>query len=367
MFAAKALELGQVGATSPLLKREYCASFARVGLRGSYNAEYKLSMGTKKIMKPRILFFGTPEFAVVCLQELHKRAYPIVGVVTSPDRPAGRGKKIKISAVKEYAISQDLNLLQPSNLKDVPFLKTLEKINADVAVIVAFRMLPKAVWSLPKQGTFNLHASLLPKYRGAAPINWALVNGEKQTGVTTFFIDEKIDTGALLLQESIPIQKDDTAGSIHDRLAVLGSKLIVKTLEKLQAGQLSPKVQKNNSSLSQAPKLNKENTKIPWHLPLIQIQNFVRGMSPYPGAWSEVEDGDQILVMKLFEVSISIETHQAAFGSIVIDNKKIKIAHSDGWIVCLQLQMPNKRRMSAKDLLNGYHFNKKSRVIVRGF
>ena len=318
-------------------------------------------------MKPRILFFGTPKFAVVCLQELRKRAYPIVGVVTSPDRPAGRGKKIKISAVKEYALSQDLNLLQPSNLKDVHFLKTLKKINADVAVIVAFRMLPKAVWSLPKQGTFNLHASLLPKYRGAAPINWALVNGEKQTGVTTFFIDEKIDTGALLLQESITIQKDDTAGSLHDRLAVLGSKLIVKTLEKLQAGQLNPKVQKNNSGLSQAPKLNKENTKIPWHLTLIEIQNFVRGMSPYPGAWSEVEDGDQILVMKLFEVSISIETHEAAVGSIVIDNKKIKIAHSDGWIICIQLQMPNKRRMSAKDLLNGYHFNKKSRVIVRGF
>jgi methionyl-tRNA formyltransferase len=320
-------------------------------------------MGIDPVVKPRILFFGTPDFAVCCLQELLANDDSVVGVVTSPDRPSGRGKKLKGSAVKEFAISKGLNVLQPTNLKAESFIQALKALDADVAVVVAFRMLPKAVWSLPKWGTFNLHASLLPQYRGAAPINWALVNGETESGVTTFFIDEKIDTGAILLQEKIQLNANETAGSLHDRLASLGSRLIVETIIGLQKGNLMPQAQENPPKLLAAPKLSKENTRIPWHKPLLAIQNFVRGMNPYPGAWCilSTEEGEKS-VMKLFEVEIYYTEHSYPNGSLVVEDKKIRIAHPQGWVDCTLLQLPNKRRMRASDLLNGYRFHKKSHI-----
>ena len=320
-------------------------------------------MGIDPSVKPRILFFGTPDFAVCCLQELLANDFSVVGVVTSPDRPAGRGKKLKASAVKEFAMAKELNVLQPTHLKAPSFVQSLQVLNSDVAVVVAFRMLPKIVWSLPKWGTFNLHASLLPQYRGAAPINWALVNGETESGVTTFFIDEKIDTGAILLQEKIQLDTTETAGSLHNRLAILGSKLIIKTIVGLQKGNLTPQAQTNPPKLLAAPKLEKENTRIPWNKPLVTIQNFVRGMNPYPGAWCilTTTEGEEF-IMKLFEVEIFYIEHSYPTGTLVVEGKQIRIAHPEGWVNCTLLQLPNKRRMRAADLLNGYRFHKKSLI-----
>jgi len=312
--------------------------------------------------KPRILFFGTPDFAVVCLRELVVKNYNIVGVITSPDRPAGRGKKLQASAVKQYAQTCQLPLLQPPNLKDPDFIAQLHKMKPDVAVVVAFRMLPKIVWELPPLGTFNLHASLLPQYRGAAPINWALVNGEKETGVTTFFIDDAIDTGAILLQEKVTITPGETAGSLHDRLASDGSRLIIKTLEGLITKKLEPTPQIHSSTLQKAPKLNKSNTRVDWQWPLKAIQCFVNGMNPYPTAWTEMITDESTVPLKILSIHTETATHDHPTGELVDENGQIKIAHKQGWVYIDTLQLPNKRRMTAADLLNGYTFTPNTRV-----
>src|SRR5690606_18033395 len=249
-------------------------------------------MNTASRNKPlRILFMGTPDFAVGSLQAILEAGLQVVGVITAPDRPAGRGRKIQYSAIKEFALQRDLVLLQPTNLKDKGFLEELRALAANLQVVVAFRMLPKQVWEMPELGTFNLHASLLPQYRGAAPINWAIINGEKKTGVTTFFIDEKIDTGAMILHDSLEIGPNEDAGSLHDRLIDLSKNTVLQTLSLIESSTLQTTIQSESSTLKSAHKLNKENTKINWENSLSEIHNLVRGLSPYPCAWTIIEDG----------------------------------------------------------------------------
>lgn len=309
----------------------------------------------------RIVFLGTPLFAVYTLEAIHKSEHTIVGVVTSVDKPAGRGKKLRKSAVKQYAVKHNLPLFQPTNLKDTSIAKNLEDINADIFVVVAFRMLPKSIWSIPKKGTFNLHSSLLPNYRGAAPINWAIINNETQTGVTTFFIDDKIDTGAILLKEKISIEPTDNAGTLHDKLALLGASLTLKTLDAID--NLTPIPQKLTGSEKEAPKLVKENTKIDWAKPLVYIYNLIRGLSPYPAAWISIQNGDSTLNIKIFKAQLSYEEYSKAVGDIFIEDKKMKIVHSQGILVCEELQLPNKRRMKTSELLNGFSFAKEIKVL----
>ena len=233
---------------------------------------------------------GTPEFAVGILDTIIKNNFEVVGVITAADIPAGRGQKIKYSAVKEYALENNLTLLQPTNLKDSDFLEELKALNANLQIIVAFRMLPKVVWEMPKYGTFNLHASLLPNYRGAAPINWAIINGESQTGVTTFYIDDKIDTGAMILSAEIAIDPDENAGQLHDRLMVLGSKTVIATLKLIETGQVNTTIQEEHSEIKTAYKLDKDNCKIDWSKSGPEIHNQIRGLSPYPVGWCYFKD-----------------------------------------------------------------------------
>lgn len=303
-----------------------------------------------------ILFFGTPEFAVVCLELLVKRNYKIVGVVTSPDRPAGRGKRLKSSAIKQFALEKQLPLFQPNNLKDQGFINSIKALHVDLAVVVAFRMLPQVVWSIPKRGTFNLHASLLPQYRGAAPINWALVNGEQETGVTTFFIDKAIDTGAILLQKKVAIEKGETAGHLHDRLAELGSGLICDTIDGLSANEIIAQPQNTPQTIKKASKLTKENTRLDWNQSSDALIHFVNGMNPYPGAWTVLKQKGEEIPIKIFTITFHKEKHRYTIGKLVTSEKQIRIAHHEGWVVCENLQLPNKRRMTAADLLNGYEF-----------
>ncbi|MGC6422342.1 MAG: methionyl-tRNA formyltransferase [Flavobacteriaceae bacterium] len=319
-------------------------------------------MGTKALKPLRILFFGTPDFAVVCLRSLVTHNKTVVGVITSPDRPAGRGKKMRSSVVKNYALEVGLPVFQPSNLKDSSFIETLTALQADVGIVVAFRMLPKVVWSLPKLGTFNLHASLLPDYRGAAPINWVLANGEKETGVTTFFIDEAIDTGAILLQKKIKIAPGETAGTLHDRLAELGSALVLETLEGLKKKELHACPQNNQRPLKKAPKLTKENTRIRWNQTLDALVCFVRAMNPYPGAWTQLIQKEETIAIKIYAIRICKEAHAIPSGTLVVKNKEMWIAHPQGWVLCDALQLPNKKRMAAADLLNGYEFEPGAQV-----
>lgn len=304
---------------------------------------------------------GTPDFAVTNLKAIQASQHQVVGVVTNIDKPAGRGKKIQQSAVKTYALEQELPLLQPEKLKDEEFLANLNALNADVFVVVAFRMLPKQVWEIPAKGTINLHASLLPNYRGAAPINWAIINKEKTTGVSTFFIDEKIDTGKLLLQKSIDLDPRETAGSLHDKLAVLGGNLLKETLDAIVHG-IEAKAQETKGKESLAPKLTRENTKIDWTKPLSSIDAQVRGLSPYPVAWTVLEEAGTEKVMKLYETSITYASHNHPPQSILIENKEMKIAHPEGFLCCKSIQLPNKRRMLVKELLNGYQFKPAARV-----
>ena len=304
---------------------------------------------------------GTPGFAVTILAAIHGSKHKIVGVVTNVDKPAGRGKKISISAVKDYAVAQQLPLLQPSSLKDPTFIKDLQALEADVFVVVAFRMLPKVVWSIPPKGTFNLHASLLPAYRGAAPINWAIINQEKESGVTTFLIDEKIDTGNVLLQEKIQLEKGETAGSLHDKLASLGGKVTIDTLEVLQKG-IEAQPQLTDGTEKDAPKLTKENTRIDWNKSLDEIEAHVNGLSPYPVAWTELCENEKTARIKIYGVKVELCSHDYPQQRIVIENKQMKIAHSQGFLHCESIQMPNKRRMEVKDLLNGYSFDPIARL-----
>lgn len=308
--------------------------------------------------KLRIVFMGTPEFAVGILDTIYQNNFEIAAVITAPDKPAGRGQKIKFSAVKEYALEKNLTLLQPTNLKDEAFLEELKNLNANLQVVVAFRMLPEAVWKMPKLGTFNLHASLLPQYRGAAPINWAVINGEKTTGVTTFFIDEKIDTGAMILKAETEIDPNETAGELHDRLMDLGKDTVLKTLRLIEEGNAVTTIQPLDENVRTAYKLNKDNCKIDWSKPGQEIHNLVRGLSPYPASWCYIKDKEQEWNVKIYETVFEETQHGLTNGTIIIkDKKEIFIASSDGFLKIKSLQFPGKKRMTAHELLNGLSFS----------
>lgn len=307
--------------------------------------------------KLRIVFMGTPYFAVGILDSILKNNYNVVGVITAADKPAGRGQKIKYSAVKEYALEHNLTLLQPNNLKDEGFITALKSLNANLQVVVAFRMLPQVVWEMPKFGTFNLHASLLPHYRGAAPINWAIINGDLKTGVTTFFIDNKIDTGAMILSKEISINADENAGKLHDRLMDLGSETVIETLYLIENKIASTKIQDGSTDLKTAHKLNKENCKIDWTQSGISIYNLIRGLSPYPTAWFVLKDQEKELSAKVYKAKWEEELHAFKIGTIISDKTTLKVAVENGFITLLELQLPGKKMMSSKDILNGTTFS----------
>lgn len=311
----------------------------------------------------RIVFMGTPDFAVESLKILVENKYEVVGVITMPDKPAGRGHKVQYSAVKQYALDQNLHLLQPEKLKDETFLDELRNLQADLQIVVAFRMLPEVVWNMPKYGTFNLHASLLPQYRGAAPINWAIINGEKETGATTFFLTHEIDTGKIILQEKLPISETDNAEIIHNKLMVMGAGLVKKTVDMLIEGSIDAVDQSQFISsvndLKAAPKIFKETCEIQLGWTVEKVYNFVRGLSPYPSAWIELQFPGQTdkLILKIFETEKEIENHNLISGSVVTDGKKqAKIALKDGFIHLKSVQAPGKKRMEIGEFLRGMRF-----------
>ncbi len=310
-------------------------------------------------MKLKIVFMGTPDFAVGILDTIYKNNYEIVGVITAPDKPAGRGQKVSTSAVKEYALANNLRLLQPTNLKDEEFLAELKSLEANLQVVVAFRMLPEVVWKMPELGTFNLHASLLPEYRGAAPINWAIINGETKTGVSTFFIDDKIDTGAIILKRQILISETETVGELHDRLMHLGSDAVLDTLFLIENEKAITTIQPESNDLKTAYKLNKDNCKIDWTKPGKNIYNQIRGLNPYPAAWTFFVDGENEWNVKLFEVEFTLENHSNAIGKIVTTKKELHIFTTDGFLNIKSLQMPGKKKMEVQQLLNGTKFSDK--------
>ncbi|WP_445717580.1 methionyl-tRNA formyltransferase [Flavobacterium sp.] len=307
--------------------------------------------------KLRIVFMGTPDFAVGILDTIYQNNYDIVGVITAPDKPAGRGQKVSMSAVKEYALEKNLRLLQPTNLKSEDFLAELKSLDANLQVVVAFRMLPEVVWRMPKLGTFNLHASLLPEYRGAAPINWAIINGETKTGVTSFFIDDKIDTGAMILSKETAIGSKETAGELHDRLMHLGSETVLETLQLIESEKASTTLQENNLEVKTAYKLNKENCKIDWSQSGLTIFNLIRGLSPYPAAWTYIKDGENEWNVKIYIASFEKSDHSNTIGKITTTKKEIFINTKDGVLKIESLQFPGKKRMLAHELLNGISFS----------
>lgn len=313
--------------------------------------------------KLRIVFMGTPEFAVGILDTIIKNNYEVVGVITAADKPAGRGQKIKYSAVKEYALEHQLHLLQPTNLKDEDFLSELKSLNANLQVVVAFRMLPEVVWKMPKLGTFNLHASLLPNYRGAAPINWAIINGETKTGVTTFFIDDKIDTGAMILSKETPISISENAGVLHDRLMDLGCEAVTETLASIENGLVQTTTQVDSSEIKTAYKLNKDNCKIEFNKSGIEIYNLIRGLSPYPSAWCTILDGENEWSVKIYEAKLVSENHNLALGSILTTKKEMKIAVQNGYLEITSLQFPGKKRMTTAELLNGMTLSDEAKAV----
>ncbi|CAL66417.1 methionyl-tRNA formyltransferase [Christiangramia forsetii] len=304
----------------------------------------------------RIVFMGTPEFAVNSLEAILDAGYNVVGVITAPDKPAGRGRKLRESAVKSYALSKDLKVLQPANLKSEEFQSELIELKPNVQVVVAFRMLPKSVWDLPEYGTFNLHASLLPQYRGAAPINWAIINGEEKTGVSTFFLDEKIDTGAMIFQEEISIDETENLESLHDRLMNMGAKLIVRTLKTIASNTVTTEAQEDSETLRDAPKLSKENTKIDWNAPVEKIYNLIRGLNPYPAAWCYLANSSEELKVKIYDIEKVKQEHRLPNGTITISDNMIKVAAINGYILVNEIQLPGKRKMLSKALLNGFNF-----------
>ena len=311
----------------------------------------------------RIVFMGTPDFAVHSLKTIVEAGYNVAGVITAPDKPAGRGRKLQESAVKKYAVEQGLKVLQPTNLKSEAFLEELASLKANLQVVVAFRMLPEAVWKMPEYGTFNLHASLLPQYRGAAPINWAVINGETETGVSTFFIDEKIDTGAMILQEKVQITPNENAGSLHDKLMVTGSDLILKTLVAIEQGPVETVSQKEMGDLKTAHKLTRENTRIDWTQPLENIYNHIRGLSPFPTAWTLLNNSGEELMLKIYDCEPEFTEHKEEIGHIVSENKEVKVSVKNGFLLLKEIQLPGKRKMAVKDLLNGYHFSPEAKVV----
>ncbi len=306
----------------------------------------------------RIVFLGTPEFAVESLRRIHEDNYNIVGVVTMPDKPAGRGHKLLQSPVKQYAVEHGLYLMQPPRLKDDDFVAELRSLNANLFVVIAFRMLPEIVWSMPKLGTFNLHASLLPKYRGAAPINWAVINGDTETGVTTFFLKHEIDTGDILRQERIEISPEDNVGDIHDRLMMLGADLTIDTIEHIVAEDLKPIPQDEllqGIEPTPAPKIFKETCRIDWSRNAVDVHNLVRGLSPYPAAWSVIVDrGAEPMSAKIFETLVVESDEELSSGKITIDGNRLFVDCADARIEILSLQVAGKKRMPAADFLRGF-------------
>ena len=311
----------------------------------------------------RIVFMGTPGFAVGVLQKLVESGCQVIGVVTAPDKPAGRGRKITSSAVKEYALSKGLTLLQPINLKEDFFLEQLKNLNANLQIVVAFRMLPKLVWDLPSYGTFNLHASLLPQYRGAAPINWAIINREKKTGVSTFFIDDAIDTGKIILKEEVSIPPRATFGSLHNTLMDIGADLVLKTVDLIKNKKEAPIQQSNSQILKTAPKLNKNNTRIDWSSSVENIDAFIRGLNPYPAAWSQLINHDEIVTIKIYQCDFKIENHSYPLGQIIATKNELKVAAKNGLLSIYKIQLPGKRKMDIKSLLHGYVFDENSKML----
>ncbi|MCX2719804.1 methionyl-tRNA formyltransferase [Lentiprolixibacter aurantiacus] len=305
----------------------------------------------------RIVFMGTPDFAVPTLDALLREGYEVVGVITAPDKPAGRGRKLHESAVKRYARDKGLTLLQPTNLKDPDFQRELASLKANLQIVVAFRMLPRAVWEMPEYGTVNLHASLLPQYRGAAPINWAIINGETETGVTTFYINERIDTGEIILQEKTSIDPDENAGLLHDRLMQLGAGLILKTVELIAKGEVKPVIQSESAELKAAPKIHRDTCKIDWTEPGQKIFNKIRGLSPYPASWSNLYNPDKAVVLKVYQATFREEDHGLEPGKLVLTNNELKVAVADGFILLQKIQVSGKKKMSVKEFLNGHQIH----------
>ena len=311
----------------------------------------------------RILFMGTPDFALHILDTIVQSGYNVVGVVSVPDKPAGRGQKMHESAVTKYAKKNAMNLMQPAKLKSKAFLEQLENLEIDIAVVVAFRMLPKEVWRIPKLGTFNLHASLLPQYRGAAPINWAIMNGETKSGVTTFLIDEKIDTGNILLHTTVDILPEENAGELHDKLMHAGALLVIETIDGLKNQTLKAITQDETKDLKAAPKIFKEDCRIDWSNSLQEIHNFIRGLSPYPAAWTLISTENDTKMLKIYATKFEYQTHVYAPKSVFKEQQKLGVAHSEGIIWLEEVQLEGKRRMKSIDFLNGYSLVETSAVL----
>lgn len=317
----------------------------------------------------RIVYMGTPDFAVESLRRLVEGGYQVVGVVTMPDKPMGRhGSVLQPSPVKQYAVSQGLKVLQPVNLKDEAFVEELRALQADLQIVVAFRMLPEVVWNMPPMGTFNLHASLLPQYRGAAPINWAIINGDQETGITTFFLKHEIDTGEIIQQVRIPIAETDDAEAVHDRLMELGGSLVVETVEAILSGSVKPMPQEElistGEALRPAPKIFKDTCRIDWTKGVKQVYDFVRGLSPYPAAWTELmgENG-RVQVMKIYQTEKEFAAHDLSIGTLCTDGKRwMKVAVADGYILLRSIQLAGKKRMSVEDFLRGFKAGKEQSV-----
>lgn len=305
--------------------------------------------------KLKVVFFGTPDFARASLEAIHTSAHEVVGVVTVADKASGRGQKVHQSPVKTYAVEHDLPLFQPEKLRNEEFLSQIQSLNADIFVVVAFRMMPKVLFSMPRLGTFNLHASLLPDYRGAAPINYAVINGETKSGVTTFFINEKIDEGNILLQAETEISPEDNAGTLHDRLMEIGAKLVVETLDGLAEGKLTEIPQNQKENPKTAYKIFKEDTKIDWEKEVEVIHNFIRGMSPYPAAFTVLEVGGEQKILKIFKGKFQKIEHSKKNGAIEISKNEFKIYAKNGVYFPEELQLEGKKRMNLKDFLNGFH------------
>lgn len=305
--------------------------------------------------KLKVVFFGTPDFARASLEAIHTSAHEVVGVVTVADKASGRGQKVHQSPVKTYAVEHDLPLFQPEKLRNEEFLSQIQSLNADIFVVVAFRMMPKVLFSMPRLGTFNLHASLLPDYRGAAPINYAVINGETKSGVTTFFINEKIDEGNILLQAETEISPEDNAGTLHDKLMEIGAKLVVETLDGLAEGKLTEIPQNQKENPKTAYKIFKEDTKIDWEKEVEVIHNFIRGMSPYPAAFTVLEVGGEQKILKIFKGKFQKIEHSKENGEIEISKNEFKIYAKNGVYFPEELQLEGKKRMNLKDFLNGFH------------
>ena len=316
-------------------------------------------MSTKKL---NIMFMGTPDFAVECLDKLLKSKHNIVGVVSSEDKKAGRGKKIKISDVKQYCIEKSLKIFQPNKLTDINFINEIIKLNPDLIIVVAFRMLPKILWEIPKLGTINLHASLLPNLRGAAPIHWAIINGLKETGLTTFYINDKIDCGNIIEQSKVKINDYENTGELYNKLKKIGSELLINSIDLIQEKSFKSKVQENSTDYLLAPKLNKKNTRINWNNNSKEISNQIRGLSPFPVAWSTLESNNKIL--KIYKSSINNsfnDRHNP--GKIIINKNKIFISTKDGLLEIIELQLEGKRKMTSHEFINGYKNLNKEKLI----